>query len=94
MINVLPQVDKISVLKSNQDAVLSKVKNGPVLLMQRSNPAVVLVSPAQWDATARHVAALEAENAALRARLDPDPKSWYSLEDLEEGLKKRGLLDA
>ncbi len=94
MINVLPQVDKISVLKHNQKAVLSKVKDGPVLLMQRSDPCVVLVSPSQWNATARRLADLESENAALRARLDDDANHWYSLEDLDTGLKTRGLVDA
>ncbi|RIK42888.1 MAG: hypothetical protein DCC55_07420 [Chloroflexi bacterium] len=70
MISVLPQVEKISVLKSNQEAVLAKVKRGPVLLMQRSNPAVVLVSPEQWDAVAQRLRELEWREEVRRAAIE------------------------
>jgi PHD/YefM family antitoxin component YafN of YafNO toxin-antitoxin module len=70
MISVLPQVEKISVLKSNQEAVLAKVKRGPVLLMQRSNPAVVMVSPEQWDAVAQRLRELEWREEVRQAALE------------------------
>jgi prevent-host-death family protein len=70
MISVLPQVEKISVLKSNQAAVLAKVRRGPVLLMQRSNPAVVMVSPEQWDAVAQRLRELEWREEIHRAAIE------------------------
>jgi PHD/YefM family antitoxin component YafN of YafNO toxin-antitoxin module len=93
MVGVLPQMEKISILKNNQDVVLEKVKTGPVLLMQRSNPLVMLVTPDHWNATIRRIADLEAENSALKARFDADPSNWYSQDDLDEGMRKRGLID-
>ena len=92
MINVLPQVEKISVLKNNQAAVLAKVRQGPVLLMQRSNPAVVLVAPETWNALARelehyrHLALLDEQSKRI------DAGEYLTQEQVEAGLRARGLL--
>lgn len=51
----IPQTEPISNFKNNQVAVLDKVKKGPVVLMQYSKPAVVLVEPEQWNRTLRRL---------------------------------------
>ena len=74
----MPQVEKISVFRNDQDSVLQKVKAGPVLLMQRSNPTCVLVDPAQWNAIAlelQRYRALEiADQRAEEMRTDPSKR--------------------
>jgi prevent-host-death family protein len=54
--HALPQTGSITDLKNSQASILRKVQAAPVLLMQRSKPTMVLVSPAQWDETAHQLA--------------------------------------
>ena len=47
--NLIPQTEPISNFKNDQTGVLHKIKNGPVVLIQYSKPAAVLVDPQQWN---------------------------------------------
>jgi prevent-host-death family protein len=49
----LPQTAPISDMRNRQDEILTMTENGPVILLSRSKPAAVLLSPAYWDAIAR-----------------------------------------
>ncbi|MBV7331366.1 type II toxin-antitoxin system Phd/YefM family antitoxin [Chloroflexi bacterium TSY] len=60
---LLPEIEQISVLKNNQSVVLEKVKSSPVLLMQRSKPVAVMVSPEAWNAAAKRMKQLEEQLA-------------------------------
>lgn len=45
----MPQTEAISNFKNHCDEVLTKVRRGPVLLLQRSQAAAVLVDPVTWN---------------------------------------------
>ncbi len=48
----LPQTAPISDMRNRQNELLDMTENGPVVLLSRSKPAAVLLSPSQWDAIA------------------------------------------
>jgi prevent-host-death family protein len=52
----LPQTAPISDMRNRQDEILHMTENCPVVLMSRSRPAAVLLSPAYWDAIAKALA--------------------------------------
>jgi prevent-host-death family protein len=52
----LPQTAPISDMRNRQDEILTMSESGPVVLMSRSKPAAVLLSPAYWDAIASALA--------------------------------------
>jgi PHD/YefM family antitoxin component YafN of YafNO toxin-antitoxin module len=92
---MLPQIETISTLKHNQEAVLSKVKERPVLLLQHNKPLAVMVTPEQWDWTAQTFQALKKrirdlelllEARRVSARMDADPSSIVKLGELEKRL--------
>ncbi|HMN30196.1 MAG TPA: type II toxin-antitoxin system Phd/YefM family antitoxin [Caldilineaceae bacterium] len=60
----LPQTAPISDLRNRQDEILTMTENGPVVLMSRSKPAAVLLSPAYWDAIARTLEAYQRQSEA------------------------------
>jgi len=46
---LMPQTEAISNFKNSCEDVLTKVRQGPVLLLQRSQAAAVLVDPLMWN---------------------------------------------
>ena len=53
--------ESISDFRNNYDAALKKLAQGPVLLLQRSKPAAVLVEPESWNQIAEEMQALRAQ---------------------------------
>lgn len=47
--------ESISEFRNNYDAALKKLAQGPVLLLQRSKPAAVLVEPESWNQIAEEM---------------------------------------
>lgn len=89
----MPQTEKISVFRQDQDSVLEKLKVGPILLMQRSNPKCVLVDLAQWNTMATELQTVKRKLAKLEgyleakqshARMKADPSSTTTLTELCE----------
>lgn len=73
VVNTLPQTAPISDMRNRQNVLLRMAEKGPVVLMSRSRPAAVLLSPAQWnaiaDALAQHehdVALAEGSNRSTK----------------------------
>jgi prevent-host-death family protein len=58
--NKVPQFVAISEMKVNQPKVLARLNNGPVILANRSKPAAVLISVAQWDSIVGQIEDLQA----------------------------------
>jgi len=56
---IIPQTEPISNFKNDQTGVLHKIKNGPVVLLQYSKPAAVLVDPQQWNRMLNRLQAFE-----------------------------------
>ena len=52
VVHVLPQTAPISDLRNRQNEILRMTENGPVVLLSRSKPSAVLISPEQWNAIA------------------------------------------
>ncbi|MEM7133319.1 MAG: type II toxin-antitoxin system Phd/YefM family antitoxin [Chloroflexota bacterium] len=46
-------------LRSNAAKAFKMAQKGPVVILNRTKPQVVMVSPEQWDATAERLAFLE-----------------------------------
>ena len=68
-LNQVMKTAPISDMKRNQSQVMSFLSDGPVVLMQRSQPAAVMVAPTQWNAIAEEVEELRDVIAALKAEL-------------------------
>ena len=92
---LLPQIETISTLKNNQEAVLSKVKDRPVLLLQHSKPLIVMVTPEQWDQAAQELQALKKrvrdlelllEAKRISAEMKTDPTKRINLTEVEKRL--------
>ena len=56
IVNALPQTAPISDMRNRQNELLRMAEDGPVVLLSRSKPAAVLLSPVQWDAIAEALA--------------------------------------
>ena len=64
----LPQTAAVSIMQRNYNAVLAKLANGPVHLMQHSKPVGVIVPPADYE----RMEAAEIELKRLRRILQAD----------------------
>lgn len=57
--------------------VLAMLADQPVVLLQRSQPAAVMIRPDKWNAIASELNDLRALVTALRAEQDiPNPNKW------------------
>jgi prevent-host-death family protein len=56
VVNALPQTAPMSDMRNRQSELLHMAEHGPVLLLSRSKPAAVLLSPDLWDAIAEALA--------------------------------------
>src|SRR5262245_35281355 len=85
------QIVPISEMKLHHAEVLARLRNGPVILAQRSRPAAVLVSVEQWDAIVEELDTLWAEREAaiskwklatgksqLKRMSDQEPEEWLA----------------
>lgn len=89
--NLIPQTDTISSLKSNQSAVFAKVKKQPVLLLQNSKPLAMLVSPDEWNRAVTRIRQLELlllHHQRLLA-MQQDPSQVVTHEELERDLAEK-----
>jgi hypothetical protein len=74
------QTESVSRFRNYYDAVLKKLINGPVLLLQRSTVAAVVVSPTEWNDLKAQLAAQEQEIRELKIQLRNALMDKYSVE--------------
>ena len=65
----IPQMAPVSDLKHRHLEVFKRLKDGPVVLANRSRPAAVLISPERWDALLEYIDDLECGIEALKTEL-------------------------
>ena len=88
---LMPQTEAISNFKNHYDDVLAKLQKGPVLLIQRSQAAAVLVDPQEWN---DHVTEMRNLRLLLlyyqrREALHQNPESIVTDEELERQLQEK-----
>lgn len=65
----LPQMAPVSDLKHRHLEVFKRLKAGPVVLANRSQPTAVLVAPDRWNEIVEYIDDLECSLEALKAEL-------------------------
>ena len=92
MPNPIPQTIPISELRRQQDKILKMAESAPVVLMSRSEPAGVLVSPQEWNRIVNRLKLLEALQEARRniARNDAN-NTWVSSAEMRKRMQERGV---
>ncbi len=84
----LQQTAPISDMRKDQDAVLSMMENGPVVLMSRSRPKAVIVDPDEWNAIAQRLKMLETINEARRTEaIANEQGTWIPWEETKARMK-------
>ncbi len=92
MPNPIPQTVPISELRHQQDKILKMAEAAPVVLMNRSEPAGVLVSPQEWNLIVNRLKQLEALHEALHNITQNNANhSWVSSTEMRERMQKRGV---
>lgn len=93
MPNPIPQTVPISELRRQQEKILKMAESAPVVLMSRSEPAAVLVSPQEWNQIVNRLKHFEALQEARRsiAQNDAD-NSWVSSAEMRERMQRRDVL--
>ena len=84
--HTMPQVVPVSDLRTKHVETFKLLKDGPVILAQRSRPAAVLVSVEDWDETARELARLRRMLQAQRDFAAMRAGDYVDLEDLDKEL--------
>jgi PHD/YefM family antitoxin component YafN of YafNO toxin-antitoxin module len=74
------QTESVSGFRSSYDAVLKKLVNGPVLLLQRSSLAAVVVAGEEWNELQARLVAQQQEISALKMQLRNALLDKHSLE--------------
>ena len=82
------QTESVSGFRDQYDAVLKKLSDGPVLLLQRSRLAAVLVSHEEWNRIAIKLKRLEqlellAKAKEIKARVERGEETMISHEELK-----------
>jgi PHD/YefM family antitoxin component YafN of YafNO toxin-antitoxin module len=54
-----PQFESVSNFRNNYNAILQRLADGPLYLLQYSSPAAVVIAPEQWDAILDRLAQLD-----------------------------------
>lgn len=96
--NVL-QTESVSNFRDNYNSVLAKVANGPVLLLQRSKLAAVLVSQEEWNRIAVCLKRLEqfellARAKEVKARVENGEETTISHDELMRLMLEKRLAQA
>ncbi len=88
---IIPDVIPVSQLRTHHKAVFEQVQHGPVILAQRSKPAAVLVSVADWNERERRIEMLEAQLKYLemKRQFAENPPRMATLEQIEEEAQRR-----
>lgn len=84
----MPQTEAISNFKNACDDVLGKMRKGPVLLLQRSQAAAVLVDPVMWNQYVEEMRELRLMLLYYQRReaVQKNPALLVSHEELEQQL--------
>ena len=92
MPNPVPQTVPISDLRRQQDKILKMTESAPVVLMSRSEPAGVLVSPQEWNYIINRLRHLEAIQEARHNIVTNDAnQTWVSSAEMRKRMQKRGI---
>lgn len=92
MPNPVPQTVPISDLRRQQDKILKMTESAPVVLMSRSEPAGVLVSPQEWNYIINRLRHLEAIQEARHNIVTNDAnQTWVSSAEMRKRMQKRGV---
>ena len=92
MPNPVPQTVPISDLRRQQDKILKMTESAPVVLMSRSEPAGVLVSPQEWNYIINRLRHLEAIQDARHNIVTNDAnQTWVSSAEMRKRMQKRGV---
>lgn len=92
MLNPIPQTIPISELRCQQDKILKMAESAPVVLMSRSEPAGVLVSPEEWNRIVNRLNLLEAlQEARKNSARNTANQSWVSSKEMRKIMQERGV---
>lgn len=92
MPNPIPQTVPISELRRQQDKILKMAASAPVVLMSRSEPAGVLVSPQEWNQIVDRLRHLEALQEARHNILANNAnQTWVSSAEMRKKMQTRGV---
>ena len=92
MPNPIPQIVPISDLRRQQDKILKMTESAPVVLMRRSEPAGVLVSPQEWNYIINRLRHLEAMQEARYNIVTNDAnQTWVSSTEMRTRMQKNWL---
>jgi prevent-host-death family protein len=92
MPNPVPQTVPISELRRQQDKILKMTESAPVVLMSRSEPAGVLVSPQEWNYIINRLSHLEALQEAQRNIITNNAnQTWISSAEMRKKMQARGV---
>ena len=92
MPNPIPQTIPISELRRQQDKILKMAESAPVVLMSRSEPAGVLVSPQEWNRIVNRLKQLEVlQEARSNIAKNDANNGWVSGEEMRRRMQDRGV---
>lgn len=88
------QTTSVSNFRNNYNEVLSQVNDGPVLLLQSSQVAAVLLAPEKWNQIADRLKKLQhlellAEAKRRSAEMDSDPSAVVTHEELKKAIAEK-----
>lgn len=71
-------------LKANPNKAFEMTKDGPVVILSRTQPKAVMVSPEEWNLKAKRLAELELFFQAMEvsSRMDADPSLGTDFDEL------------
>jgi prevent-host-death family protein len=89
MPNPIPQTVPISELRRHQDKILKMAESAPVVLMSRSEPAGVLVSPQEWNQLVTRLKHLEAlQEARHNIATNDANQTWVPSAEMHKRMQK------
>src|SRR5262245_12349014 len=83
---IIPDVVPVSQLRDNHKQIFNQIAQGPIILAQRSRPAAVLVSVADWNAREKRLEILEArlKYLEMKRQSTENPPKLVSFDEIEK----------
>lgn len=88
---IIPDVIPVSQLRTHHKEIFAQVEYGPVILAQRSKPAAVLVSVADWNAREKRIEILEAQlkYMEIKRQFAEDPPQMVTFDEIEKKVQEQ-----